>query len=375
MPLVKAKKPFVFAAANQQVKTPSIAVKAEPDSEEDGADCELELDEEAENSGSQQPVEPGESGPEPSSDGPDELACAELRRVELLCPLVTQIHEHEMQGKFEENGFLQLVSWLAQCMQLLGDSARSDLVEYLSKKPFCDMQIGSACSGSDAPLLVAKAFAAAAKTTLGVTMTVEHKFSCERDRNKQNFLQTLFTNTADAIDMQRLFADTELLSRGPGAEVPEVLSGNEACVPDCSDLFLGLGFPCQDVSKLNPNAAANREVVRHAGARTGKVFADVMKYVRRLQKTLAGAAKWRGMLLENVAGLLDAPKGLNLDTELPFHSNLDYVEAAVRKLEMCLIPFMLEPHMFGQPVSTRLLKRVFIQCLYCLCFPYLQDLW
>ena len=268
-----------------------------------------------------------------------------------------------IKGPFHQHGMRQLEEWTAKALQALDVSTRADMMEYLSLPACSVMQIGTACSGSDAPVLVAKAFASSVKSIWGIEMQLQHSFSCECDQGKQLFLKHLFQNTHDGVQIEKLFTDTQQLRCGPLGEAHDVLSDAEKNVPPCSEMFMG--FPCQDVSKLNIAAGDNRFVVRDGQLRTGRVFQDVMRYIKKLQSFPEKESHdppgpfFSGMILENVLGLLDRPKGADPSTGQPYHNNLEYVDQALRNVGLYMVPMILDPHLFGQPVSR---KRVWMLC-------------
>ena len=263
---------------------------------------------------------------------------------------------------FAEGGQEQLRQWMKHSLTALDNATQSDLAELLSTG--APIHVGTACSGSDAPVLVMKAFVAAVKQQYGVCVDLQHNFSCEHDDSKQTFLERMYTRTPDHIDMQHLFDSTQLLRRGPGKDALDVLTKQPETIPPCSDLYFG--FPCQDVSKLNNSSrqASNRTAVKDSAHRTGSVFKDIMRYVEK--HVAAAAAEYedmvplQAMIMENVLGLLDRPKGVDPDTGLEYHSNMEYVDLAVRKVGFCMIPLVVDPRMFGMPVCR---PRLFLLCL------------
>ena len=78
--------------------------------------------------------------------------------------------------------------------------------------------LGSMCSGSDAPMLVAKAFAAAMDCVTGFTTMPRHLFSVELCDRKRDFLARMFDG-----EMERLYKD--VVEIGDKKCVPDVLRG------------------------------------------------------------------------------------------------------------------------------------------------------
>ena len=52
-----------------------------------------------------------------------------------------------------------------------------------------NFEYGTLCSGTDGPGLVFDAFADAAHEALHISLTMTHKFSCEANPDKQQFIQ------------------------------------------------------------------------------------------------------------------------------------------------------------------------------------------
>ena len=77
--------------------------------------------------------------------------------------------------KFAEDGFGQLTKWIGDALLRLPDDMRKTLTLYHRAHPG-PLQVGSACSGTDAPILVVRAYAEAVRTHLNVHVEVEHTF-------------------------------------------------------------------------------------------------------------------------------------------------------------------------------------------------------
>ncbi|CAE7670363.1 unnamed protein product [Symbiodinium sp. CCMP2592] len=254
----------------------------------------------------------------------------------------------------DQDGHVQLADFIGEMLDRLDDSVRADLIGYLHDRA---LNLGTACSGTDCAVLVCKAFAKALNNKLGCSLQVNHIFSCESDSNKIEYLQKMFTNTWDYSDVQHIFANTaDLASTDEGETVHDQLHQGHVLLPFCGDLVVG--FPCQDVSRLNPNA--DRWVVRDASRRTGAVFADVMSYCKKMLAPKAGAqVQFSGLLLENVLGLATRPKGTD-DAGNKWHSNLEYCQLEAERAGLTLIPFQLDPGLFSLPVSR---QRIWMICL------------
>ena len=258
---------------------------------------------------------------------------------------------------FESNGDAQLATFLEEALLRLDETTRSEMMTC----PLTSVDIGTLCSGTDAPVLVLKAFRKAASKVLGLNIQLRHRFSCEKNSNKQEFLTTMSTLTHDNVDVECLMSDTKQVSRGLKAKVVDLLTDpikQDCPLPGCTEVFMG--FPCQDVSRLNPLAGRNRRVVAERAQRTGSVFNHAMSYSKAVLSDETWGPKFRGLVLENVTGLLVRPKGKNPETDLPWHNNLEYCALAAQDAGMVLLPFVVGPELFGMPVSR---QRVYMMCL------------
>lgn len=100
----------------------------------------------------------------------------------------------------------------------------------------------------------------------GYQFHFEKSYSCEKNPTKQGFLQRIFGDSLtvlfdDAIDVAKGFA----LNVVP--QVWEVVPGS---------IWLIAGFPCDDVSGLDPNHGNNGNVCEDGTARTGAVFSALL---------------------------------------------------------------------------------------------------
>ena len=104
------------------------------------------------------------------------------------------------------------------------------------------MRIGTMCSGTDAPVIVAKALERTLRQH-GSKVGFEHAFSVEFDAKKQEFLRANFP------DCGLLFADVTHMGRQRNFDV---LSGKPQPIPGDLDLLVA-GFSCKDLSMMNNN--------------------------------------------------------------------------------------------------------------------------
>lgn len=193
-------------------------------------------------------------------------------------------------------------------------------------------RVATMCSGSEAPMVALDAAYVAAGSMFssdgGIPTCVQHMFSAEADRSKQNFVRAVMGN-----DLQHLFADVRCLGESTALDVVKAdTSGVQAEVPGADELFAG--FPCTDVSSLNPysKTEANRQTVACDSLRTGTCFRGIGRWAARHRPKL--------MLLENVMGLAaPGPQGSNLNVCIEVLESIGY----------CVRVYKLSPTLFGWP--------------------------
>jgi site-specific DNA-cytosine methylase len=115
------------------------------------------------------------------------------------------------------------------------------------------------------------------------------------------------------------------------------------------------GFPCKDVSLLNPKRASFADVVAQGGGKTGSAFKGILDYCRAHPEQL------RCLILENVAGLDNKTetKGEEEDSKerqkAPLSSaggsDLDVVLASLEELGFFAFALKLHAKHFGHPQS------------------------
>ena len=118
---------------------------------------------------------------------------------------------------------------------------RAELVIYIDEVLQNRWTVGTACSGTDGPLLAWDAFSAVLSTDMGCDLNVEHKLTAEKEVQKQAFLLKAFPDTPRVFD--------ECLEL-PAQSAHDVVSGahHEA---DTDIHVVQAGFPCTDMSKLH----------------------------------------------------------------------------------------------------------------------------
>lgn len=263
-----------------------------------------------------------------------------------------------------ENGLAQLQKFMDDGVRRLDSVAQTELATFLSDCGQVANSMGTVCSGTDVSVLVGKAFASMSDARFGTCLAQDfaHTFSCEKAGFKQKFLMRMFGEAG----MQCLFGDAKVLAdsavakgiQGHDLLTNEQVIAGEPCV-------LVAGFPCQDVSMLNPHSKNNRCVIKQADKRTGTIFNYLMDFVEKVkqQRDAGEHTSLRVVLLENVMGLAVAPPGIDHSTNMPYYSNLDYCMLMARGAGLAMFSFALDPELFGIPVSWLSCKSSVSQAL------------
>ena len=245
--------------------------------------------------------------------------------------------------------------WLADRIETLGGSWKSDLRQYVAAMP--SVSLGTMCSGTDSPALVLRSLLQVLDQPKepheqGVSK-FRHLYSCEKNVKKRNFISSLFSSGEVTGNIEHLFADVQSLvgSRSLWDDISRA-SCDAPGPADHTDL--AIGFPCQDVSNLNNNRNMNLTVIRDGDKRTGLVWVSLIAYLRKMQDgghpsdLLSGL---QGLLAENVTGLLVAPPGTDPATGETFNTNLDFCISMLSDLGWWSTTFVLDPRCFGFPVK------------------------
>lgn len=193
-----------------------------------------------------------------------------------------------------------------------------------------ELCVGTFCSGSDSPLLVFDAIARVLQVDCNSSVKIASKFSCERNVQKQRFIQHVFPGTP------LIFKDAPQLGR---RTTYDAIGDRAAEVPSVHCLIGG--FPCTDASSLNLKAAtsARATCVMNGDLSTGSCFHGVREYARRHRDTL------QIIILENVPGLLrQSDVGM---------SNADMVVEFLREEGYFVKVWMMCPRLFGAPQRRR----------------------
>ena len=159
-----------------------------------------------------------------------------LRYVPVYRPSCRRDHDtgYAQQGNFEDHGEEQLVQWIAEALQRLPSSTQVEMAEYFQNADAKRVSIGTVCSGTDAPVLVAHSFAKAVKQMFSINLVVDHRFSCESNKKKQRFLMQMFGE--GDIQLRMVLSDASCLKAGAGSSGQDVITGSEVRVPPCKEL-------------------------------------------------------------------------------------------------------------------------------------------
>lgn len=200
--------------------------------------------------------------------------------------------------------------------------------QWLVSKP---LTIGTMCSGSDSPILVARSICSAFNREMPNDQQcaeAQHLFSVEMNQKKQHFIRQMFPelprlyeNTASMADPLVFDLITQTFTQPPAVR------------------FLIAGFPCTDVSRLNNLAQLNRGTVKQQDKRTGTCFRGIVNYCKLHSDTL------EILILENVLGL--ATLGIGRD-ETDLQTCLNVLE---HELNFSVVVWRLDPRIFGWPQS------------------------
>jgi len=143
------------------------------------------------------------------------------------------------------------------------------------------LRIGTMCSGTDAPVLVARALERALGERSGISF--EHAFSAEKDVTKQDFLRANFP------DCPYIFMDVCHMGR---QRAFDAISCTAQPIPGDLDLLMA-GFSCKDLSMMN----SYRKTLAEMGT-SGSTLRGVLDYIERYRP--------RMVLLENVWAIAKA---------------------------------------------------------------------
>ena len=143
------------------------------------------------------------------------------------------------------------------------------MAAWLDAKAMHGWSIGSVRADTDCPVNVAREVIAAVARSCGTAMPdFKHKLSFELNPLKRNFVEEMHP------DMEHLFSNAMDLPTGYAFDYKQ---RDRTRIPNVHKLKAG--FPCTDVSLLNPAVRQHRNVVSSGSLRTGGVFQAIARYL------------------------------------------------------------------------------------------------
>ncbi|RPA73956.1 hypothetical protein BJ508DRAFT_333534 [Ascobolus immersus RN42] len=139
------------------------------------------------------------------------------------------------------------------------------------------LRVGTMCSGTESPLLALGMITRSMKEQYGVTIEVEHLFSCEIEPFKQAYIERNFRPPILFRDITELGEDEATTAYGAMVKVPGDI-----------DLLIA-GTSCVDFSNLNTQKKGLEE-----SGESGATFHGMLRYVKRHRPPI--------VVLENVSG-------------------------------------------------------------------------
>ena len=199
------------------------------------------------------------------------------------------------------------------------------------------LTFGTACSGSEFYLTSLPLVASCLSEKLGRPITFVHKWSCEIDPAKRQWI-------LDNFAPPKLFADVTKLASGP---CRDFVSGSDQEVDDVDIIIAGTS--CKDASRLNPHHANRLNAVDSASHTTGSTFQGLAALVANM------GLRCRLVFLENVASLRDVDKTTG-------RSNLDGVADTLRSMGFHFICLEFCASDLGLPVARPRLYMAGVRC-------------
>ena len=212
----------------------------------------------------------------------------QLRKKEKKLPFVygslEQPHPENWQTDIKEDplpvGPRCIQRFCERLLRRLGSKEQKSLIMFIQRGIFqtgCTHRVlttSTICSGTDVSVLVATALAGACSSVLGETFHVRHMWSCEKSSEKQDFLKRAFSRE----ELPVIFAEASALAF-PRAK--DKISGKIHMVAETDIGFAG--FPCTDVSSINPKAHTeeHQNVIASEALSTGSVFGNIVKFLHQ----------------------------------------------------------------------------------------------
>ena len=232
-----------------------------------------------------------------------------------------------------------LPAFVAQAAASLPQEVWQAICRHVSKQPSgpITLTVGTACSGSEFYLTALPHIAEEVSRRLGRDFRFDHRWSCEFDPRKRQWIM-------DNFAPKKLFGDITKLALG---RCHDYVSGEVSTVDEV-DLIIA-GTSCKDASRLNPHHACRRNVVDTGGHTTGSTFQGLVALVAKF------GPRCRMIFLENVVTLRD----VDPDTG---RSNFDGVREAVQALGFGFIAMDFSARDMGLPVARPRLYMAGVRC-------------
>ena len=245
-------------------------------------------------------------------------------------------------------GPLHLHHLVRRFLSRLSPDDRYGVAEYC-KENLPRLNVATACSGTDGPLLCWAAITEVLKADMGIDISLNHVFSCESMTAKQQFIQRCFPH------LKVIYKDALQL---PESSAQDVLSRNSSEASVDIDSFAA-GFPCTDCSGLNGSAGTeeNRSCVLDSGLRTGSVFHALRSFVMKCRRQ--SPKSMRLVAWENVPGLATPPVDKRTG-EQTGPSNMVVVVHMMREAGYFIVVFRMSPVHFGVPQNR---PRLYVLCV------------
>ena len=235
-------------------------------------------------------------------------------------------------------GRVRLLWMFREWSNRMGRDDQQQMAEWIGRT-FQTMHYGSICSGCDSAWQVLKDMVSWQHQNWSVQTKCKHTWACEKDEQKRVFLKTMHP------DVGPIFGDACLLHTG---RCKNEVNGEMADVEKID--IATAGFPCQDVSKLNPHSknASHKSCIEAGSLRTGSVFAGITQFLKQMPP----AESPEIVLLENVTNLGRVPQTGAGKAQRA--SNLEKVgQVMSNELNRTLHTWSLCPVMFGVPAGRQ----------------------
>lgn len=232
-----------------------------------------------------------------------------------------------------------LPNFVARAAASLSEAVWRRIGKNVTKPPsgLLVLTIGTACSGSEFYLTALPAIAGEISRRLGFDLRFDHRWSCEYDARKRQWIM-------DNFAPRKLFGDITLLASGP---CHDYVSGGLSSVDEVDILIAGTS--CKDASRLNPHHVSRLNCIESGGHSTGSTFQGLMRLVAKSR------LRARLVVLENVVTLRDVDRAAG-------RSNFDGVRETVQALGFGFIAADFSAKDMGLPVARPRLYMAGVRC-------------